>query len=72
MRYDLRQTLRVTGCWLCCLLTGCQAPQSWSSGYEQGLSDSVKRQYWIQTRMQKVLYSPQSSHRSIEQEGDIK
>ncbi len=29
--------------------------EEYASGYEQGLSDSIKRQYWIQARMQKVL-----------------
>lgn len=26
-----------------------------NNGYEHGLSDSVKRQYWIQVNMQKIL-----------------
>jgi outer membrane lipoprotein SlyB len=31
--------------------------EEFASGYEQGLSDSIKRQYWIQARMQRLLES---------------
>lgn len=31
------------------------AESQFMSGYEQGLSDSIKRQYWIQSGMQKMI-----------------
>jgi hypothetical protein len=33
-----------------------KAEEEFLAGYEQGLSDSVKRQYWIQAGMQRALY----------------
>lgn len=32
-----------------------QAESQFMNGYEQGLSDSIKRQYWIQSGMQRII-----------------